>query len=340
MIEAVQSPLRLVRRAAEQGVLIPTAFLVALLVTYGMQSPRALNPNQLKFTLLNASLPLVLAAAGLALVVLVGGLDLSSGGVIAAVNAFLTVQYGGSVGTQAAWIVGVVLISAVFGAINGTIVHRFALEPVVVTLATGFILTGAALLLLPTPAGLAETDGPSIISLITSDVAGVPISLVLIVLVGLGWVGLRQTRLGSSIVAVGSDADAAAYTGVAVGRTRILAFALAGALYGLAGVAVTSQTSGGDSQLGAGYLLAAFAAVVVGGVRLGGGFGSLIGVILGAMALTISVNVLLVLGFGTYWTTIVRGLLLVVAIGAQAALGYYLHRSAKRSAPAHVEVIA
>ena len=340
MMVAAQSPLRLLRRAAEEGVLIPAAFLIALLVVYGAQSPRGLNPAQLKYTLLNASLALVLAAAGLAIVVLVGGLDLSFGGVIATVNAFLTIQYGGGLGAQIAWILLAVLLSALFGALNGAIVHRFGLEPVVVTLATGFILTGTALLLLPQPAGLQPADGPSLLGLVTSDVAGVPVSLLLIVLVGLGWVALRRSRLGTSIVALGSDADAAAYTGVAVGRTRILAFALAGALYGLAGVAVTAQTSGGDAQLGAGYLLAAFAAVVVGGVRLGGGFGSLIGVILGAMALTVSINVLLALGLGTYWTTIVRGLLLIVAIGAQAALGLYLRRSARRSAPAHTEVIA
>lgn len=329
-----------VRRAAEQGVLIPAMFLVALLVTYGIRTPGALSPGQLKYTLLNASLALVFAAAGLALVVLVGGLDLSLGGVISAVNAFLTVQYGGSIGTQLMWLLLAVVLSAAFGAVNGWIVHRFELEPVVVTLATGFVLTGAALLLLPKPAGLQTVSGVSIIAIVTSDVVGIPVSLLLLIGVALGWVVLRRSELGTSIIAVGSDSDAAAYTGVNVGRTRVLAFSLAGALYGLAGIAVTSQTSGGDSQLGAGYLLAAFAAVVVGGVRLGGGFGSVVGVILGAMALTVSVNVLLVLGFGTYWTNIVRGLLLVLAIGAQTASTVYLRRSARRAAPTRVAVLS
>jgi ribose transport system permease protein len=321
-------------------VLIPVLFFVVLMVVYALRTPGALDPVQLKFTLLNASLALVLASAGLSMVVLVGGLDLSAGGVIAAVNAGLTVHYQGSVGVQLGWLLAAVALSAAFGAVNGAIVHWFDLEPVVVTLASGFILTGLALILLPQPAGLKPVTGTSLIALVTGVVAGIPVSLLIMLAVAGAWVALRRSRLGTSMVAVGSDVDAADYTGVKVGRTRVLVFAVAGGLYGLAGIAVTSATSGGDSQLGAGYLLGAFAAVVVGGVRLGGGFGSVIGVIFGAMALTLSVNVLLALGFGTYWTTIVRGLMLLVAIGAQAALVVYLRRSAGRATSAVVEVVS
>lgn len=340
MNRAAAAPPRWGRRAAEEGILIPAAFLVVLMIVYGVQTPGALDPARLKFTLLNASLTLVLASAGLTLVVLAGGLDLSSGGVIAAVNASLTVYYQGPIGAQIAWLVAAVALSAAFGAVNGLIVHRFELEPVVVTLASGFILTGAALQLLPQPAGLKPVEGTSLVTLMTSDIAGIPVSLLLILAVAVAWMVLRRSRLGTSLIAVGSDVHAAAYTGVKVGRTRVLVFALAGALYGLAGIAVTSQTFGGDAQLGAGYLLGAFAAVVVGGVRIGGGFGSVIGVILGAMALTVSVNVLFVLGFGTYWTTIVQGLILLMAIGAQAALLIFLRRSTKRTVPTQVEAIA
>lgn len=333
------SPGRLLRRLVEEGIMIPAVFLALLLVIYGISTPGALDPGQLKYTLLNGSLALVLAAAGLALVVLAGGLDLSSGGVIAAVNAFLTVKYQGSVGEQAVWLVIAIVLSAAFGALNGLIVHRFNLEPVVVTLASGFVLTGSALLMLPQPAGLKPVTGTSLISLMISDIAGFPVSLLIMVLVGIGWVFLRRDRLGTSLIAVGSEVQAAAYTGVKVGQTRVLVFALAGALYGLAGIAVTSQTSGGDPQLGAGYLLAAFAAVVVGGVRLGGGFGSVLGVILGGMALTLSVSVLLALGLASFWTFIAQGLILVVAIGAQAALSAIRKRSSRGTAAAVVEAM-
>ena len=340
MITILKTPLRWVRRMADAGILIPTVLLVALLVIYAARTPGALDPGQLKYTLFNASLALALASAGLALVVMVGGLDLSSGGVIAIVNTFLTVLYGGNIASQMGWILIAIVFGAAFGAMNGLIVHRFELEPVVVTLASGFILTGAALLILPQPAGLHHIDGFSLIQTMTSDIVGVPVSGLVIFLVALGWVGLRRSRLGTWLISIGSDSDAAQYSGVAVGRTRVAVFAIAGAMYSLAGIAVTSQTSGGDSKLGAGYLLGAFAAVVVGGVRLGGGFGSVIGVVLGAMALTVSVNVLLALNFDTYWTTIVRGLLLLAAIGAQAALGLWLRRSRHSNTSATLEMPA
>lgn len=340
MSAATGSAVHWFRRAAENGIVIPAAFLIVLLAIYGIRTPGALDPVQLKYTLLNASLALVLAATGLSLVVMAGGLDLSAAGVIAVVNAFLTVEYQGAIGEQALWLILAIGLSAAVGALNGVIVHRFDLEPVVVTLASGFILTGAALLILPAPASLQTVPGASLIAGMTSDLGGVPISLLIMVVVGIGWVYLRRSRLGTSLIAIGSDVHAAAYTGVKVGRTRVLVFALAGAMYGLAGIAVTSLTSGGDPQLGAGYLLAAFAAVVVGGVRLGGGSGSVIGVILGAMALTLSVSVLLALDLETYWTFIAQGVILLVAIGAQAALAYIRRQSTTRAVPAVVGAMA
>jgi ribose transport system permease protein len=331
-MRSITTPVTLwLRRVSEQGILIPAVFLTILLSVYAVTTPGALELSQLRYTLFNASLALALAAAGLSLVVLVGGLDLSSGGVITAVNAILTVYYGGGLVNQLIWILGMIIFGVAFGAVNGIIVQRFQLEPVVVTLASGFILTGAALLVLPEPAGLQTIDGPSILEFLTSSVVGVPVSLILIALVALGWVFLRRSRVGTWIFALGSDAEGAAYTGVPIARTRILAFAAAGGLYALAGVAVTSQTSGGDPKLGASYVLAAFAAVVVGGVRLGGGAGSLVGAVFGAMAITISVSVLLSLGFATYWSTIARGIFLLLAIGAQAILFIALQRLSRRT---------
>lgn len=325
------SPAGIVRRLIEDGVLVPIAFFAVLFGVYAARTPGALDPAQLRYTLFNASVALVLVAAGLAIVVMVGGLDLSSGGVVAAVNALLTVHYAGGPGPQLFWIGVAIVASAAFGALNGLIVHRFDLEPVVVTLATGFVLTGTALLILPEPAGLQPANGTSIIALLTGTVAGVPASLIVIAGVVAGWVVLRRSRLGTWIFALGGEQESAAYTGVPVGRTRVLAFALAGALYGVAGVMVTSLTSGGDAKLGASYLLASFAAVVVGGVRLGGGAGSVIAVVFGAMAISISDGVLLSLGFDTYWSTIARGVLLLLAIGAQTLLLNAVVRRSRRT---------
>lgn len=313
-------------RFVESGLAVPVVFVVALLVIYVSASPQALNPDQLKYTVINASLTLALAAAGLAIVVLIGGLDMSSAGVIAATNAILTVNYGGSLGNQFLWILIAILVGVVSGVFNGLIVHVFKLEPVVVTLGTSFVLAGLALLILPQPAGLTPVQGFSPVAFMTSDVAGFPVGLIVLLLVIAGWFAVRRSRFGSQLLAVGSDKEAAANSGVRVGVVTVAGFGMAGGLYGLAGIAVTSQTSGGDSNLGASYLLAAFAAVVVGGLRLGGGHGSVFGAILGAVAVTIVINVLFVLGFASFWSTIARGILLLLALGAQAAISMILLR--------------
>lgn len=307
-------------RLAESGLVVPLLFAAVLIAIYATLSPGALSPSQIKYTLINASLTLALAAAGLAFVVLVGGLDMSAAGVIAVTNAVLTINFGGGVAQQLLWIVIAIAIGALAGLINGLIVTTFRLEPVVVTLATGFIYSGLALLMLPKPRGLDPVEGFSVVGFVTSDIGGIPVGLLIMLLVVLGWVCLRRSRFGVQVISVGSDEESAQYSGISVRKVKLGAFSLGGALYGLAGIALTSQTSGGDSQIGNAYLLGAFAAVVVGGLRLGGGRGSVIGAMLGAFCVTILVNVLFVLGFASFWGTIGRGVLLLLALGVQSLI--------------------
>lgn len=317
-------------RLASSGLLVPIAFAVVLLTVYGALSPGALSPSQLKYTLINASLTLALAAAGLAIVVIVGGLDMSPAGVIAMTNAILTVNYGGGVLEQVLWMLVAIAVGVLAGLINGVIVTAFKLEPVVVTLGTGFVYSGVALLLLPKPKGLEPVDGFSAVSFLTSDIAGIPVGLIIMLLVIVGWALLRRGRFGAQLMSIGSDEESAQYSGFNPKRIKLISFGIAGGLYGAAGVALTSQTSGGDSQIGAAYLLAAFTAVVVGGLRLGGGRGSVIGAILGAICVTMLVNVLFVLGFASFWGTIARGVLLLIALGLQGVVAAALLQRKRR----------
>lgn len=316
---------------AGNGLTVPAAFVVTLLVVYVAWAPAVVTTDLWGFTIVDASLALAFTGAGLAIAVLVGGLDLSCAGVIALTNATVTVLYGAGPAQQILSVLAAIAIGVAAGIVNGSLVHYFGLEPVVVTLATGFVLSGCALLVLPTPRGVTDVDGFSVLDFISSSVLGVPIGLLLLVALVLSWLVFRRSRWGSRLMAVGSDADAAANSGVPVGPTRILGFAIAGGLYGTAGVVLTSQISGGDTQLGAGYLLAAFAAVVIGGVRLGGGQGSVIGAVLGAVAVTVMVNVVFILGLATYWSTIARGLILVAALLVQALLVVIARRTQSHS---------
>ena len=146
-----------------------------------------------------------------------------------------------------------------------------------------------------------------------------------LVLAALIWVALTRTRLGLSIKAIGSDAESALANGIDLRRVRFLSYTLAGAAYGWAGLAVAANTGSADPLIGAPMLLKIFAAVVLGGVVIGGGRGSAIGAIFGALTLTAITTVLLLSGIRTYYVPIVEGLIL---------LGAVLLLSAGRDSPA------
>ena len=110
-----------------------------------------------------------------------------------------------------------------------------------------------------------------------------------------------------ALFAVGSDAESARAAGLRVDATRFLAYVMAGGLYGLAGVFLSAQTGSGDPLVGNPLLLSLFAAVVVGGTRLGGGRGGPMGSVFGAYILMIVVNILLVLNVSAYFSTVAEG---------------------------------
>src|SRR3546814_2410218 len=127
-----------------------------------------------------------------------------------------------------------------------------------------------------------------------------PMPLALLAVLALLWLWFKRTPVGTALYAVGSDADSARAAGVRVDAVRFLAYVLAGALYGLAGVFLSAQTGAGDPLVGNPLLLSIFAAVVVGGTRLGGGRGGPMGSVFGAYILMIVVNILLVLNVSAY----------------------------------------
>ena len=133
-------------------------------------------------------------------------------------------------------------------------------------------------------------------------------------MVGFFWLWLKRTRFGTALYAVGSDQHAAAAAGVRVPLVRFFVYVVAGGFYGLGGVFISAQTGSGDPLIGNPLLLSMFAAVVVGGTRLGGGRGGPIGSIFGAYILMIVVNILLVLNVSAYYSTIAESVILLLAV--------------------------
>ena len=260
---------------------------------------------------------LALAAIGLTIVVLVGGLDLSSVAVISLVNVVIVTRLAGSeMGVVPYTLVAAGLsigLGALVGAVNGFLIGYLRLQSIVVTLGVMFICQGAALLVLQYPGGEVSYDFTAVfVGDVIPELLPAPIMILLIAM--LVWLYLRRTRFGLAVYAVGSDPAAAAANRVDVRLTRFLAFTAAGAFSGAAGLFLTATTGSGDPLIGAPMLLKIFAAVVLGGTRMGGGRGGAIGTIFGALTLTIIVNVFLVLGVRTYYVPIVEGAVLILAV--------------------------
>jgi ribose transport system permease protein len=291
---------------------------IPLLALYITLLPR-FGPAQVT-SISNQGATLAIAGMGQTIVVLTGGVDLSVGPIVALTNSVASVVLGASAGSVLLAFVGVLLVGALCGLINGVLVAFGRLQPIVVTLATASIYGGLALFVRPNPGGFVPewyTD------LLTGTIAGfVPSSFVLLLLLIALWLPFRRTRLGVNIYAVGSSEGAAYMSGVNVAWTKVWAYTLAGALSALAGLFYTAQTATGDALSGNIYTLNSVAAVVLGGTSLVGGVGGYLGTIAGAYVISIIVSVLFFLQVSPFYQNVFQGgiLLLVVALSSLRTL--------------------
>lgn len=260
-------------------------------------------------SLARAALPFAFATAAMVVVVLVGGIDLSVGAMmaVASVTAALLM-------TTMGWVPAVAITLAaglLMGAINGTLIVLTRVPDIVVTLAMLFVWEGAALLVMDSPGGTADR---ALTALVRGWTGPVPTALlVMAVCIAALWLPLRRSRLGLSIYATGSDQEAAFRSGVAVGPTRIAAYAVCGLYCAMGGISLVMLTGIGEPVPGP-YLLASVAAVVLGGVVLGGGRGGMLGPIIAVFVLRIIRTMLTLSGVDPNVTTIVEGSIMVAVV--------------------------
>ena len=307
------------RAARHRGVLMAVAVFAVLLALVAQLGNVALGYYDLS-QMATTGATLAIAAAGQTLVILSGGFDLSAGAVVSLVNVVLATAFAEPTTSPILLTFVGVGIGMASGGFNALFVAWLRLQPIVVTLSTMFILQGITLLVQDKPGGTVPatlTDfflGDAIPNLLPRAI------LLLAILYGL-WAWLRRTRLGMAIYAVGSDATAARAAGVPTTRVLFACYTIAGGCYGLAGVFISAQTGSGDPLVGNPMLLQVFAAIVVGGTRLGGGRGGVLGSMIGAYILMLVVNILLVLNVSAYYSTVAEGGILILAV-LGAAIGH------------------
>ena len=279
-------------------------------------------------SLVRAVLPFAFAVAAQTIVVIAGGIDLSVASMMALTSVTAAYMMNGASEEFALLVVPMVLLmGAGLGALNGVLIVVTRVPDIVVTLSMLFVLQGAALLVLDSPGGGAA-EWLKELMVGTIQIPGIPEAvnawlpkglLLLLVCLGIVWIPLRRSWLGLSIYAIGSNPLAAFRSGVPVARTKIIAYAFAGLFGAMGGLTLTMSTGIGAPIPGP-YLLASVAAVVLGGVVLGGGRGGLVGPIVAVFVLRLVRTDLTLLAIDPNVTAIVEGTIMVVVV----MLGAYL----------------
>ena len=264
-----------------------------------------------------AALPLACAAAAQAVVVISGGIDLSIGSVMAVANVLAARMMNEASFGESLWLALVILaLGAAIGAVNGLLVIASRVPDVIVTLTTGFIWGGVALLILEKPGGGAP---PEFANLGTGTIITewLPNSLVLLVIsVTLVWIPVRMSKTGLRIYATGSDRIAAFRSGVNVEAARLLAYVLGGLFSAIGGIGLTMTTGIGSPHAGVLYTLSGLAAVVIGGVSLTGGRGGVVGPVIAAFVLTLIPADLIFLNIDPNFGQVIQGTLIVLVVMA------------------------
>lgn len=292
-------------------VIIPTVAFVALFVLYIATHPRGLSTYVLTIWS-NQSALLVFAAFAQFFVVLVRGIDLSVGAVVALTNVTASYLLAGDGGSLAFGMIAVLLVGMACGLFTGLFVCFGNVPPIVATLATGAIYSGIALYLRPTPGGGVNSE---LSDAFTYALGPIPTSLLLIIATVLViTVVLRKTSFGMALKALGANEHSAQLTGINTTAMRISAHVLGGLMAGMAGLYVSMVTMTGDAGIGPSYTLNSIAAIVLGGVSLAGGIGTAIGVAVGAMLLKTVASLMFFSGLPPLAQPFFEGLILALAI--------------------------
>jgi ribose transport system permease protein len=271
-----------------------------------------LSPANFKI-IVTQTVVVAIAALGMTLIIVSGGIDLSVGSVIAFTGVLGALMIAAGWGAVA--VVGAtVLAGGLLGCLNGAIIGGLRMMPFIVTLGMLGVARGAAKWL----AGNQTVNFPpsSVNNLMTPGETlpppGVWIALALAVVMG----GvMKLTVFGRHAFAIGSNETAARFSGVRVGWTKFAIYGVAGLFFGVAGLMQLARLRQGDPSVAVGVELDTIAAVVIGGASLSGGSGSVLGSLIGALIMAVLRNGSQQMGWPTYMQEIIIGLVIILAVG-------------------------
>lgn len=264
-------------------------------------------------------------AAGMTLVIITAGIDLSVGSVLGFAATFFSLLVIGYGWTPVPAVLITVLATAAMGAVSGLVIARFRIQPFVATLGMMLIARGAAKYICGgekvQPGAQSwyavQSGTPPMFDWMTSPtvVFGLkPVTLLFLVCILIFWLVLRFTRFGRYLYAIGGNEEAARLSGIRVGLEKTVAYALSGLTAGLAGIANASRMTLGDPEAGSTYELDAIAAVVIGGTSLMGGKGGMFFTFLGTLIIAYISKILSLKGTPEASRLMIRGGLIILAV--------------------------
>ncbi|MCP4166426.1 MAG: ABC transporter permease [Chloroflexi bacterium] len=289
------------------------AIYVIICIIFALSSPYFLTVEN--FINIGRTLPIIgIIAIGETLVLIAGGVDLSVGSVAAlsgVVTGLLWEATGAPIGVAAA---AGLAVGGLVGYINGALVTKMRINPLISTLATFSIIRGLAFVL--TNAQMNQLTHPAFLYLGRGNIAGVPVPFILMILFYIVFIFvLRNMSFGRDLYAIGGNPMAARLAGITSNRNLMIVFVLGGFLAGFGGLVQASQLAAGSPQAAVGLEFTVIAAVVLGGTSLAGGKGTLIGTLIGVVILRTLDNGLILIGVSSYYQIVARGAVLILAVG-------------------------
>lgn len=311
----------MIRILKSREVLLVGVILV-LTAIIASRFPTFVTPSNLMNVFTDTS-PLIILAIGQAIVILTRCIDLSVASNLALtgmVCAMINVAYPDL--PIPVIIVISLILGAALGAVNGILVWKLTIPPIVVTLGTLTIYRGIIFVISDGAWVNAHEMSPAFTGLPRIDILGLPVLAWLAILTAaIFFVVIARTPLGRAFYAVGGNPHAAVYAGINVGKTQFWAFVLSGMLAGLTGYLWVARYSVAYVDIAKGFELEVVAACVIGGIAIAGGSGTIMGAILGALFLGIIKNALPVVGISPFWQLAISGAAIVIAVAFNARSG-------------------
>lgn len=285
--------------------------LLALCVYFSFAS-RYFNSVNNYLNMLRQMSVSAIIACGMNFILLVGGIDLSVGSVVA-VAGVVAAEISILTSNIFLTIVAVLLMGVLVGFINGALIVKFRIPPFIVTLAMMSILRGGVMVY--TNSNTYFGLMPQLMTVGQGYVGIIPIPvIIMLVTFIIGIFILSKTRFGLHVYAVGGNEEVSRLSGINTKFILVMVYIICGILAALAGLITTARTAAATPTAGQGYEMDAITAVVLGGTNMNGGSGSLVGTLAGVAVLTVLTNGLTMLNINVYWVQIIKGIILLVAI--------------------------